>query len=148
MVNVAPEPNFKKEFDIIDLVLTIDNRNYMVWGYRLDLLELRKLRLKQRLLTGAWDAFLDTELAWAEAQIAKDIRNNSAWNYRFNVVKEKNLSFEKDFAFVTTKIRERVSNEAAWNYFNGLGRIHPRVDAKGLLSAPNSRNVGAQNGLC
>lgn len=103
----------------------------MVWGYRLDLMELQKLKLNQTDSTHAWAQFLENELAWVEAEIGKDIRNNSAWNYRFNIVKEKNISFKEDFEFVSKKIIERENNEASWNYFNGLKRIHSQFDSQG-----------------
>jgi protein farnesyltransferase/geranylgeranyltransferase type-1 subunit alpha len=115
------------------MVVSIDNRNYMVWGYRLDLFELQKLRMDKTNSTSRWEEFLNEELNWVEKQIEKDIRNNSAWNYRFNIIKEKNMSFEEDFKFVTGKILERITNEAAWNYFNGLRRIHHNEDDQSIF---------------
>ena len=106
----------------MDLVLSIDNRNYLVWGYRLDLLELKK-----SILTEApenWKEFLEKELIWVLCEIQKDIRNNSAWNYRHNLVREIQMDFGIDYQFTCEKIRERPVNESAWNYFNALSEIH------------------------
>ena len=106
----------------------MDNRNYMVWGYRLDLMDLCKVNCKKTKDEEKWKEFLENEIAWVEEQIKKDLRNNSAWNFRFNIVKELKMSFEQDFEYVTKQVEARVTNEAAWNYFNGLLRIHHEED--------------------
>ena len=103
----------------------------MAWGYRIDLLEFKKVRLKKSKDEAAWKDYLLMELVWVEKQVEKDIRNNSAWNYRFNVVRELGHSYKEDFKYVTEKITERVTNEAAWNYFNGLAHTHPNVQPEG-----------------
>jgi hypothetical protein len=103
----------------------------MVWGFRLDLMELQKVRNSEANTLEKFNDFLKNEIQWVESKIESDIRNNSAWNYRFNIVKELGVTFEDDFQFVTEQIKKRVTNEAAWNYFNGLPRIHHEVDVKG-----------------
>ena len=126
----------------------MDNRNYMVWGYRLDMLDLQKIRFKTQKAEKEWKDLLEQEMLWINLQIDKDIRNNSAWNYRFNIIKEKKVSFDEDLKFVCDKIKERVTNEAAWNYFNGLVRIHHEKNSQGcFLKKLTKRNYNDTEGF-
>ena len=122
MVNYHPVPPIEQELQIIDFVLTKDNRNYLVWGYRVDLLELAVVLLEKQGLDT--DEKYLRELEWVEKQIEIDIRNNSAWHYRQVLVRDLKLSLQKDFEFIKQKAFDRPGNEAVWNYLEGLETIH------------------------
>ena len=79
------------------------------------------------------------ELEWAQAQIGKDIRNNSAWHYRQVVVRDMKIGLEEDFEFLKKKAVDRPRNEAVWNYLEGLESIHFGKE-KGLFG--NLLNLG------
>ena len=88
------------------------------------------------------------ELAYTEAMIDADVRNNSAWNERFFCVAEgskgaddgaeegadddaeegtaKRDRFDDELDFVERRIAVAPDNESAWNYLRGLLR-HPDV---------------------
>lgn len=122
LVNYHPTPPIDQELQIIDFVLTKDNRNYLVWGYRVDLLELA-IALLEKSGKDTKQKYME-ELKWVEAQIKIDIRNNSAWHYRQVLVRDIKLSYQKDFDFIREKAFNRPGNEAVWNYLEGLENIH------------------------
>lgn len=122
-----------KEFDMEKLTLRAktfmrkvlqgfnsDSKNYHCWQ-------------ELHWLVKAWNQW-EGEMAFAESLIDDDIRNNSAWNYRFfiiqhtvgftdqQVITEANYSLEK--------ILLAPNNESAWNYLQGvLAKSHKPIAA-------------------
>lgn len=64
------------------------------------------------------------ETMFTEKMLASDVRNNSAWNQRFFLIKQRGkIDFflvKKEFAFVVDKIKIVIDNESAWNYLRGV----------------------------
>ena len=94
-----------------------DPKNYHVWSYRIWLV--REF--------GLWERF--GELESAEAFLGKDIRNNSAWNFRWFLVfgREAQTDFkvseeiwQREFQFTKTNIDLLPQNESSWSYLRGL----------------------------
>jgi protein farnesyltransferase/geranylgeranyltransferase type-1 subunit alpha len=62
--------------------LDIDEKNYHAWAHRQVLVQ----------MYGAWEQ----ELAYVEAMINRDVRNNSAWNQRAFLLKVRLREVEKE----------------------------------------------------
>lgn len=70
---------------------------------------------------GSWDG----ELEFTERLLQEDVRNNSAWNQRYFVLKSTaDLSspelLEQEVAFIKKHIDLSPSNPSPWNYLRGL----------------------------
>lgn len=55
--------------------------------------------------------------------IAEDIRNNSAWNQRFFVLKHYGFTpdvVQREIQYTMNRIRVVKNNESAWNYLGGV----------------------------
>lgn len=71
----------------------------------------------------------ESEIAEIEYYIEEDIGNNSAWNYRYFLLKQRmtepRLPEELKYvvsiivSYVFEKIQVKPNNEAAWNYLKG-----------------------------
>jgi len=88
-----------------------DYKNYNGWSHRQFVV--------QRF--GLWE----DEMSFVEELIDHDIRNNSAWNHRFAVVR--NLSWppsdavrQREVQYVLSAVRLCVGNESAWNYLSAF----------------------------
>lgn len=68
-------------------------------------------------------SLFDNELEFVERLLEEDVRNNSAWNQRYFVIKNTtNFTpnvLEEEVNFTIGKIRMVVGNESAWNYLRG-----------------------------
>merc|ERR1712232_1240541 len=67
----------------------------------------------------------DCELEFVEDLLLDDIRNNSAWNHRYTVVKHLSwpISAEvrkREVDFTLDKLRQGANNESAWNYLQAF----------------------------
>lgn len=51
--------------------------------------------------------------------IDEDIGNNSAWNYRYFLLKAKGVNMEAELKYIYGRIGEKPNNEAVWNYLRG-----------------------------
>ena len=55
--------------------------------------------------------------------IRADLRNNSAWNYRYSIIQDTTKFspevIEREIKFTIEKIKLAPSNESAWNYLKG-----------------------------
>lgn len=103
------------------MVLEMDNRNYLVWSYRMDLFETQRATQTDK---NKWNEIILKEINWVEGMIQRDCRNNSAWNFRSNIIREVELPYEEDLKFVLNELNNRINNEAVWNYFNGMDFFH------------------------
>lgn len=70
-----------------------------------------------------FSSLYDDELAYVDRLITEDIRNNSAWNQRFFVLR--NFGFtsdilQRELQYTTTRIKLVPNNESAWNFLRGL----------------------------
>lgn len=65
----------------------------------------------------------DNELAYIDKLLSVDVRNNSAWNQRFFVLKHIGLTPEvvqREVHYVMNRIRLIKNNESSWNFLKGL----------------------------
>ena len=87
-----------------------DSKNYHCWQQR-------------QWLVNDFEEF-DDELSYTEELIDDDIRNNSAWNHRYYVIRNTTGFVESvlisEVNFVTNKIKLAPNNESAWNYLKGI----------------------------
>ncbi|XP_027196563.2 farnesyl transferase alpha [Dermatophagoides pteronyssinus] len=95
----------------IDKVLHYDDsKNYHAWQQR-------------QWFIRDWKKF-DGEIDFTEKMIDHDIRNNSAWNHRFFVIKNTTgFSFDiikQECEYTMEKNRLAPNNESSWNYLFGL----------------------------
>ena len=92
-----------------------DFKNYNGWSHR--------TFIAQKF--GLWDE----EMPFVEALLRMDIRNNSAWNHRFTVVRNTTWPLTpsvrvRESQFALACLRKCAMNESAWNYlaaFYGTG---------------------------
>ncbi|KZV95848.1 protein prenylyltransferase [Exidia glandulosa HHB12029] len=99
-------------------VLQTDSKNYHTWAYRQWVLA----HFEQPKL---WNG----ELAFIEAMLEEDVRNNSAWHHRFFVVWDNGVRtgdenredvIRRELSFAKEKIALAPNNESAWNYLRGV----------------------------
>jgi protein farnesyltransferase/geranylgeranyltransferase type-1 subunit alpha len=65
----------------------------------------------------------DNELAFIDKLLSADVRNNSAWNQRFFVLKHIGLTPEtvqRELHYAINRIRLIKNNESSWNFLKGL----------------------------
>lgn len=62
-------------------------------------------------------------MTYVDKLIAEDVRNNSAWNQRYFVLKHTGFSQEilqREILYVINRIRFVKNNESSWNFLRGL----------------------------
>lgn len=72
-----------------------------------------------------YSSLYDNELAFVDRLISEDIRNNSAWNQRFFVLKHFGFTIERiqsELQYTMNRIRFVKNNESSWNYLKGVLR--------------------------
>jgi protein farnesyltransferase/geranylgeranyltransferase type-1 subunit alpha len=65
----------------------------------------------------------DNELAFIDRLLSADVRNNSAWNQRYFVLKHLGLTPEtvqRELHYAMNRIRLIKNNESSWNFLQGL----------------------------
>lgn len=68
-------------------------------------------------------SLFENELHYIDRLISEDLRNNSAWNQRFFVLKHTGITpevLQREIAYVTNRIRLIKNNESSWNFLRGL----------------------------
>lgn len=68
-------------------------------------------------------SLFDDELYYVDGLIADDVRNNSAWNQRFFVLKHTGFTpdvLQRELNYVMNRIRFIKNNESSWNFLRGL----------------------------
>lgn len=94
-----------------------DAKNYHAWAHRQALLEEKDVSV------------LEKDREYVERLIDLDVHNNSAWTQRAFVfektsvckdVSAENLFEEREFPYVTEKIKLAPHNKASWSYLYGL----------------------------
>lgn len=103
---VQQSNGFDCESDFVDVALDFDAKNYHAWAHR------------------AWlvrHGVLKGQLECSEWFIRADVRNNSAWNFRWVVTAKLGREAEANFACEMASLAPR--NESVWNYLLALKRI-------------------------
>lgn len=119
LIMLNPDPNPAKEFPIIEAILLEDNKNYHTWAYRTALV--KKFKLFQE----------PSELEFANKLINLDVRNNSAWNFRYFLnfgngeTKLPEVEVSKEIEYAKKFIEYSPQNVSSWNYLIG---IYDKVD--------------------
>ncbi|CAN6607339.1 protein farnesyltransferase/geranylgeranyltransferase type-1 subunit alpha [Trichomonascus vanleenenianus] len=106
------------ELCLTDIVLEEDAKNYHTWTHR------------QWVVSRALDKYVqfDKELQMCTKLIEDDVRNNSAWNYRYFLYTQKpeilikEEVFAKELEYVEAKIKLAPENESVWSYLAGIYR--------------------------
>eukprot|EP00164_Ancoracysta_twista_P004221 GFYU01005681.1.p1 GENE.GFYU01005681.1~~GFYU01005681.1.p1 ORF type:complete len:302 (-),score=67.20 GFYU01005681.1:27-932(-) len=101
------------ELDLCEtLLVTDDSKNYHIWSHR-------------QWIVGHFNLWAG-ELDFVDKMLEHDVRNNSAWNHRFLVIKNTNGlthdGIQKELEYAFSKIDKAPNNESAWNYMRGLLR--------------------------
>lgn len=68
-------------------------------------------------------SLFDDELVYVDRLISDDVRNNSAWNQRFFVLKHTGFTpdvLQREIIYVMNRIRFIKNNESTWNFLRGL----------------------------
>lgn len=68
-------------------------------------------------------SIFDDELVYVDRLISDDVRNNSAWNQRFFVLKHTGFTpdvLQREINYVMNRIRFVKNNESTWNFLRGL----------------------------
>lgn len=68
-------------------------------------------------------SLFDDELTYVDKLISTDVRNNSAWNQRFFVLKHTGLApdvLQREMNYAMTRIRLVKNNESSWSFLRGL----------------------------
>lgn len=104
----------------VSVILEDDEKNFHAWSHYKWVLEHFSTSL-------ALESELKRAFRFCETMLDADVRNNSAWSFRFflwAVLKPLDLQDEKHFSeeinFVKQKIELAPSNEAVWNYLVGI----------------------------
>jgi len=99
----------QRELEYHDDVMQVNNdfKNYNGWSHRQFIVSRFKM----------WDKELD----FVDGLLLDDIRNNSAWNHRYTVVKNTTWPItdavrKREIVYTLGKLRRCAENESAWNY--------------------------------
>ncbi len=118
----------RQEMEAAAATLAFDAKNYHAWAHR-------------QALVAAWDLW-DEELAFTEAVLADDVRNNSAWNQRFFILTRGGpqqpaqadagladgtepppsppVVIDAELSYVAAALHRAPDNASAWAYLRGL----------------------------
>ncbi|UYV74452.1 FNTA [Cordylochernes scorpioides] len=100
-----------KEKPFTEEIIAIDAKHYHAWQHR-------QWAMKE---FGLWD----DELSYVEKLLEDDIRNNSAWNQRYFVVKHTTgfsdpEIMKREIKYTLDAIAKAAHNESPWSYLRGL----------------------------
>lgn len=104
----------------VSVILEDDEKNFHAWSHYKWVLENFRTSL-------AMEDKIVRAFRFCESMLDADVRNNSAWSFRFflwGVLKPQDLQdeskFTKEEEFVRQKIQLAPANEAVWNYLVGI----------------------------
>merc|ERR1712178_413800 len=103
-----------RELELVKFVVSNDSKNYHAWQHRISLLQ-----------NPIFKPFfsLQKETNYAHHLIAKDYRNNSAWNYLFTINDIFNSWDNFDFEYlgktIFTTNSNDLMNESSWSFLSG-----------------------------
>lgn len=112
-----------EEKALCEASIDIDSKNYHAWAHR-------QWAVKT---FGLWDG----ELEYVDKLLLEDVRNNSAWNYRWFVLSNTSglataADRQREVDYALEKVSIAVHNESPWNYIRGLIRGHEAAFAAQL----------------
>jgi|UniRef100_A0A7S4GJI2 protein farnesyltransferase/geranylgeranyltransferase type-1 subunit alpha len=126
-----PNRDIVQEKALIDAALDDDSKNYHSWCHR-------------RWLVQTYGAY-DGELDWVADMLQIDVRNNSAWNYRYFLMdchilkvlegEERTQVLHREFQWAMQAIEAAPNNESPHNYLFGLSSL--LLDAALILYLKN-----------
>jgi protein farnesyltransferase/geranylgeranyltransferase type-1 subunit alpha len=70
-----------------------------------------------------FSSLFDNELTYIDKLLSADVRNNSAWNQRFFVLKHLGITrdtVQREIHYAINRIRLIKNNESSWNFLKGL----------------------------
>uniref|UniRef100_A0A182SH16 Protein farnesyltransferase/geranylgeranyltransferase type-1 subunit alpha n=1 Tax=Anopheles maculatus TaxID=74869 RepID=A0A182SH16_9DIPT len=126
------------ELALTESILDMDAKNYHAWQHRQWVIKNYKyvtLHVAMMMFAhGDASALLrdarpvsrvlfDDELHYVDRLISEDMRNNSAWNERFFVLKHVGFTpevLEREVNYVITRVGLIKNNESPWNFLRGL----------------------------
>lgn len=99
------------EYHLDVMHVNCDYKNYNGWSHRQFIVQ----------KFGLWDK----EMGFVEDLILDDVRNNSAWNHRYTVVKNTawpltDMIRQREIDFTLKKLQKCANNESAWNYLGAF----------------------------
>lgn len=123
------EEEDEEEFELVDDVLDGDEKNYHAWSHRTWLMggggRVGVAAKKKE----------EEELLWSGLRIRRDVRNNSAYAYRWAVAGAASRGVA-EMRWALDRMRLAPRNEAAWNYVLALAR---HVEAAAAVAAEAAR---------
>jgi len=169
----APVSRWAEELKLVEMVAEINPKNYQLWYHRqavvrrtgdvqVELKFCRDCIKKDSKNYHAWahrqwvldqfadDAMWAAERTFIEGLLAEDVRNNSAWNQRFFVIKKTlkdgATKIPDDIAtaeimFAVPLIHKSPNNECPWNYMRGVATMS---ESGNLLSFPKLKEVALE----
>ena len=121
----GPSSCAQQEMEAAAATLAVDSKNYHAWAHR-------------QALVAAWGLW-EAELAFTEAALADDVRNNSAWNQRFFILTRRHSTrpsadaadgayqlplfaevAQDELHCVGEALRRAPDNGSTWAYLRGL----------------------------
>lgn len=142
--------NYYNELSVVDSWCARNPKNYQVWFHRRwvidriyddhpsveELVDSELLRLEESFNEepknyNAWSHRLyisrkfnllstDQELEFTSRVLRQDVRNNSAWSYRRQILSQRHDLMDKEIAFTIEMIKLSPGNESAWIYLRSL----------------------------
>lgn len=110
-----------RELGFCSRALQIDAKNYHTWAYRHWAL-CHFYPPSNPSSKPVWDS----EITYSESLINEDLRNNSAWNYRYFVIFENGVyenemqnKVKEEIEFTQDQLKLAPNNASAWNYLRG-----------------------------
>lgn len=107
---------YRGEHALVDFILDDDSKNFHAWSH-----------LKWVITRGPEYFNTVEELKFSDKYLTRDVRNNSAWSFRYFVFDKDSTNcladqdrFLDEFNFIKSKIDSAPQNESVWNYLRGL----------------------------
>ena len=118
------------ELELTENILSRDAKNYHAWQHRQWAIKTYKLviliklyKIKLNLINLFAPSLFDDEFNYVDRLLGEDLRNNSAWNQRFFILKYTGFTTEvlqREINYVMNRIRVIKNNESSWNFLRGL----------------------------
>jgi len=184
MLEQLPRPEFMNiakeiELEYINAVLRIDAKNYHAWSHRQWVIS-AMVQFDAAVLTSTASpedsanalvndfrvALWDSELVWVGQIIEEDVRNNSAWNYRWYITHNRNITKDEvrcavsnalsvadastEMEYALQMIAVDPYNESPVKYFTALLKaqvcsLNDKSGVQSLLSNAESRLEEIEN---